>query len=93
MSEKIGLGNNLSKLVRDCVEKRTLPTSIPQINEQTYWELGKMGVNLNQITHAINRAVKEGRGISCNSRGEIETVRNLLNEVRLQLLGQTPGTQ
>ncbi len=93
LAEEVGLGNNLSKFVRHCVEKRTLPAPIPQINEQTYWELGKIGVNLNQITHAINRAVKEGQGVSCDSLSEIEAVRTLLNEVRLQLLGQRPEAE
>ena len=93
LAEEVGLGNNLSKFVRHCVEKRTLPAPIPQINEQTYWELGKIGVNLNQITHAINRAVKEGQGVAADPRAEIEAVRTLLNEVRLQLLGQRPGTE
>jgi hypothetical protein len=93
MAEEVGLGNNLSKFVRHCVEKRSLPAPIPQINEQSYWELGKIGVNLNQITHAINRAVKEGQGVSCDSRAEIEAVKTLLNEVRLQLLGQRPGAE
>jgi hypothetical protein len=93
MAEEVGLGNNLSKFVRHCVEKRSLPAPIPQINEQSYWELGKIGVNLNQITHAINRAVKEGQGVSCDSRAEIEAVKTLLNEVRLQLLGQRSGAE
>jgi hypothetical protein len=93
LAEEVGLGNNLSKFVRHCVEKRTLPAPIPQINEQTYWELGKIGVNLNQITHAINRAVKEGQGVSCDSLPEIEAVRTLLNEVRLQVLGHRPEAE
>ena len=93
LAEEVGLGNNLSKFVRHCEEKRTLPAPIPEINQQTYWELGKMGVNLNQITHAINRAVKEGIGVSCDSLSEIEAVRTLLKEVRLQLLGQRSGAE
>ena len=91
MAEAVGLGNNLSKFVRHCVEKRTLPAPIPQINEQTYWELGKIGVNLNQITHAINRAVKEGSLVAVDPRPEIEAIRTALDEIRLQLLGRTPG--
>jgi hypothetical protein len=91
MAEEVGLGNNLSKFVRHCVERRTLPAPIPQINEQTYWELGKIGVNLNQITHAINRAVKEGQGVGADPRDELQAIKTLLNEVRLQLLGQAPG--
>jgi len=92
MAEEVGLGNNLSKFVRHCVEKRTLPAPIPQINEQTYWELGKIGVNLNQITHAINRAVKEGSNIAVDPLREILAVKTALDEIRLQLLGLPPGT-
>jgi hypothetical protein len=91
MAEEVGLGNNLSKFVRHCVEKRSLPAPIPQINEQTYWELGKIGVNLNQITHAINRAVKEGSDVAADPRREILSVKTALSEIRLQLLGQRPG--
>jgi len=90
MAEAVGLGNNLSKFVRHCVEKRSLPAPIPQINEQTYWELGKIGVNLNQITHAINRAVKEGKSVAAEPRAEIQAVKTLLDEIRLQLLGLPP---
>jgi hypothetical protein len=92
MAEAVGLGNNLSKFVRHCVEKRSLPAPIPQINEQTYWELGKIGVNLNQITHAINLAVKEGSLVAVDPRPEIEAIHTALDEIRLQLLGRTPGT-
>ncbi len=91
MAEAVGLGNNLSKFVRHCVEKRTLPAPIPQINQQTYWELGKIGVNLNQITHAINLAVKAGESVAVDSRPEIEAVKTALDEIRLQLLGLPPG--
>jgi hypothetical protein len=91
MAEEVGLGNNLSKFVRHCVEKRSLPAPIPQINEQTYWELGKIGVNLNQITHAINRAVKEGSLVAVDPRAEILAVKTALSEIRLQLLGLPPG--
>ena len=93
MAEEVGLENNLSKFVRHCVEKRTLPAPIPQINEQTYWELGKIGVNLNQITHAINRAVKEGKSVAAAPRAEIEAVKALLTQVQLQLLGQRPEAE
>jgi hypothetical protein len=91
MAEEVGLGNNLSKFVRHCVERRSLPAPIPEINQQTYWELGKIGVNLNQITHAINRAVKEGSNIAVDPRREILAVKTALDEIRLQLLGLSPG--
>jgi hypothetical protein len=92
MAEEVGLGNNLSKFVRHCVEKRSLPAPIPEINQQTYWELGKIGVNLNQITYAINRAVKEGSLVAVDPRAEILAVKTALSEIRLQLLGLPPGT-
>jgi hypothetical protein len=92
MAEEVGLGNNLSKFVRHCVERRSLPAPIPEINQQTYWELGKIGVNLNQITHAINRAVKEGSLVAVDPRPEIEVIKTVLDEIRLQLLGLPPGT-
>ena len=91
MAEEVGLGNNLSKFVRHCVERRSLPAPIPEINQQTYWELGKIGVNLNQITHAINRAVKEGSDAAVDPRAEILAVKTALSEIRLQLLGLPPG--
>jgi hypothetical protein len=92
MAEEVGLGNNLSKFVRHCVERRSLPAPIPEINQQTYWELGKIGVNFNQITHAINRAVKEGSDVAVDPRREILAVKTALDEIRLQLLGLPPGT-
>jgi hypothetical protein len=91
MAEEVGLGNNLSKFVRHCVERRSLPAPIPEINQQTYWELGKIGVNLNQITHAINLAVKEGSIVAVDPRPEIEAIHTVLDEIRLQLLGLPPG--
>jgi hypothetical protein len=91
MAEEVGLGNNLSKFVRHCVERRSLPAPIPEINQQTYWELGKIGVNFNQITHAINRAVKEGSDVAVDPRREILAVKTALDEIRLQLLGLPPG--
>ena len=92
MAEEVGLGNNLSKFVRHCVERRSLPAPIPEINQQTYWELGKIGVNLNQITHAINRAFQEGSDVAADPRREILAVKTALDEIRLQLLGLPPGT-
>ena len=93
MAEEVGLANNLSKFVRHCVEKRSLPAPIPEINQQTYWELGKIGVNLNQITHAINRAVKEGSLVAVDPRPEIEVIKTALDKIRLQLLGLPPGAE
>ena len=73
------------------MERRTLPAPIPEINQQTYWELGKIGVNLNQITHAVNRAIKEGSAIAVDPRPEILEVKKMLDEIRFELLGLESG--
>ena len=86
LAEAVGLGKNLSKFVRHCVERRTLPAPIPEINRETYWELGKIGVNLNQIAHATNRAVKAGSPISADPRPEILRLTKKIEEVRLELI-------
>ena len=91
LAEEVGLGKNLSKFVRHCVEKRSLPAPIPQVNRETYFELGKIGVNLNQIAHAINRAVKDGSPVAADPRAEIAAIQKKLSEIQCQLLGQTPG--
>jgi hypothetical protein len=91
LAEEVGLGNNLSKFVRHCVERRTLPAPIPEINQKTYWELGKIGVNLNQIAHAVNRAVQSGSAIAVDPRPEILEVKKMLDEIRFELLGLELG--
>jgi hypothetical protein len=86
LAEAVGMGKNLSKFVRHCVERRTLPAPIPEINRETYWELGKIGVNLNQIAHATNQAVKAGSPISADPRPEILKLTKKIEEVRLELI-------
>jgi hypothetical protein len=93
LAEEVGLGNNLSKFVRHCVERRSLPAPIPEINQQTYWELGKIGVNLNQISHAINRAVKEGSPVAADPRAEILLIKTAIDDIRFQLLGLPAGEE
>ncbi len=90
LAEEVGLGKNLSEFVRHCVEKRSLPAPIPQVNRETYWELGKIGTLLNQMTRAINRAVKEGSPVTADPRAEIAAVKKMLFEIRFQLVGIVP---
>ena len=56
-------GMNLNDYIRSCVERRKIPPSLPEVNRLTAVELGKIGVNLNQQTRAMNRAVAEGQDI------------------------------
>jgi Bacterial mobilisation protein (MobC) len=87
-AESIGCGNNLSKFIRLIVEKGhvTAPPTIPAINKSTYFELGKIGTNLNQITTAINYAVKMGVAIESDPRPNIEVVQKMLIRIELRLI-------
>jgi hypothetical protein len=57
-------GMNLNEYIRRCVERRTLPPVIPEVNRQTATELGRIGVNLNQQIRAMNTALASGQHIS-----------------------------
>ena len=85
-AEEAGLGNNLSKFIRYCVENRRIAPPAPAINSDTYAELGRIGNNINQIAYAINRSIKMGEPVN-TSLAEIEALKPLLQEVKLQLLG------
>ncbi len=44
------MGLDLSEYIRRCVERRQITTNIqPEVNRQTAVELGRIGVNLNQL--------------------------------------------
>jgi hypothetical protein len=61
----------------------------PQINWKLYEELNAIGVNLNQIAKAVNRAVKSGQGANVDV-GRLQNLVNQLNaairETQMQLL-------
>ncbi len=86
-----GMGNNISKFIRYCVERDRIYIAppVPAINSSTYAQLGRIGNNINQIAYAINRAVKLGEAIAiaADPRSEIEALKPLLLEVKQMLLG------
>jgi len=84
-----GMGKNLSKFIRYCVERERIYIAppVPAINEHIYIELGRIGNNINQIAYAINRAVKLGEAIAVDPRPEIEALKPLLLSVKQILLG------
>jgi hypothetical protein len=84
-----GMGKNLSKFIRYCVERDRiyLAPPVPIINSATYAQLGRIGNNINQIAYAINRAVKMGEPIDFDPRPEIEALKPLLLEIKQILLG------
>ena len=69
------------------MEHRYIAPPVPAINSAAYTELGRIGNNINQVTYAINRAVKLGEAIAHDPRAEIEALRPLLLEVKQRLVG------
>jgi hypothetical protein len=53
---------------------RPLPKRLSKISLQTYWELGQIGNNLNQLVKATNTSIKMGRTPPANP----ELLRELL---------------
>lgn len=80
---------SLTPFIRDCVERGKIYVTLPAplINEKTYVELNKIGINLNQITRRINEAVKIGLPITDNPTALIKELQSQIKEVQLQLLG------
>jgi hypothetical protein len=81
-------GLSLSELFRSATLNRKLPPKITEITAQTYWELGKIGVNLNQITYSINTALKLGQPVP-NSfqelKPELQRIEKLLHQIRREI--------
>ncbi|OYE03094.1 plasmid mobilization protein [Nostoc sp. 'Peltigera membranacea cyanobiont' 232] len=54
-------GMSASELMRRNALMRPLPKRLSKISLQTYWELGQIGNNLNQLVKATNTAILMGR--------------------------------
>ncbi|MDZ8237626.1 MAG: plasmid mobilization relaxosome protein MobC [Nostoc sp. ChiQUE01a] len=67
-------GMSASELIRRNALMRPLPKRLSKISLQTYWELGQIGNNLNQLVKATNTAIKMGRTPPANP----ELLRELL---------------
>ncbi|MBL1203517.1 MAG: plasmid mobilization relaxosome protein MobC [Nostoc sp. GBBB01] len=67
-------GMSASELMRRNALMRLLPKRLSKISLQTYWELGQIGNNLNQLVKATNTAIKMGRTPPANP----ELLRELL---------------
>ncbi|MBG1260744.1 plasmid mobilization relaxosome protein MobC [Nostoc sp. BAE] len=68
------LGMSASELMRRNALMRPLPKRLSKISLQTYWELGQIGNNLNQLVKATNTALKIGRTLPADP----ELLRELL---------------
>jgi hypothetical protein len=59
--KSLDAGMSASELMRRNALMRPLPKRLSKISLQTYWELGQIGNNLNQLVKATNTALKIGR--------------------------------
>lgn len=59
--KSLDAGMSASELMRRNGLLRPLPKRLSKISLQTYWELGQIGNNLNQLVKATNTARKMGR--------------------------------
>lgn len=59
--KSLDAGISASELMRRNGLLRSLPKRLSKISLQTYWELGQIGNNLNQLVKATNIAIKMGR--------------------------------
>jgi antitoxin component of RelBE/YafQ-DinJ toxin-antitoxin module len=75
------MGLDLSEYIRRCVERRQITTKKPEVNRQTAVELGRIGVNLNQLIRAMNTAVASGQDIP-NLEESLAVVEKVYDAVR-----------
>ena len=78
-------GLKLSELIRRAVEKLQVK-SVPKVNWQVHWELGKIGNNINQIAKAQNMAIKAGLTPPPIDSIPFKQLENLLSKMQLQLI-------
>ena len=82
-------GLNLNEYIRRCVERRTITPIQPEVNRQTAIELGRIGVNLNQLVRAMNAAIVSGQHIPNVSKAisVVEEVYQAVKTLQLELNG------
>jgi hypothetical protein len=80
---------SLNEYIRLCVEKRKITPAPPEVNRTTAVELGRIGVNLNQLVRAINTVVALDQEIPNLSKvlNLIDEVSLVIRELHLELLG------
>ncbi|MBD0346536.1 MAG: plasmid mobilization relaxosome protein MobC [Coleofasciculus sp. Co-bin14] len=84
------MGLDLSEYIRCCVERRQITTTIqPEVNRKTAVELGRIGVNLNQLIRAMNTSVASGQFIPNvdESLAVVQEVEKAVKELQRELLG------
>ena len=75
-------GLSLNEYIRRCVERRTITPIQPEVNRHTAIELGRIGVNLNQLVRAINTALASGQHIP-NVSEALSVVEEVVQAVKI----------
>jgi hypothetical protein len=86
-------GITISELFRNKAFAELVPPPVNLTIAKTYWELNKIGVNLNQLTKIANTAMQyeKANPIEYNQiLAEIEKVYNLIQEVRSEIIQSQP---
>ncbi|UFP97294.1 plasmid mobilization protein [Gloeobacter morelensis] len=75
-----------SEYMRGLALGHRLAPTVPPVNVETYRELVKIGVNLNQLARAINTAVKAGERLEISAE-DVQSVSRLLSRVGAEVVG------
>ena len=90
-SEKAAAASlSLNEYIRCCVERRAIAPVPPEVNRVTAVELGRIGVNLNQLVRAMNTAMASGQEISDvdvkEALSQVKAVDKAVKKIQLELL-------
>jgi hypothetical protein len=85
-------GLNISELVRRRMAGYRIQT-IPKANWQFHWQLGKIGININQIAKAQNTALAQGLITPPIDPIPFEELQKQIDRLRLQLLFGTDDSK
>ena len=85
-------GLNISELVRRRMAGCRIQT-IPKANWQFHWQLGKIGININQIAKAQNTAITQGLITPPIDPIPFEELQKQIDRLRLQLLFGTDDSK
>jgi hypothetical protein len=83
-------GLNMNEYIRSCVERRAIAPVPPEVNRVTAVELGRIGINLNQLVRAMNTAIASGQEISDvdvkEALSQVKEVDKAVKKIQLELL-------
>ncbi len=77
-------GIKMSEFVRRSALTKPLPKRVSKVDLKTYVELGRIGNNLNQLSKAVNTALKYSV-TPPSDRGKLQELLELLHSIRRQI--------